>query len=294
MRSLQSAATDAVLQKATDLRKIANGDMTQCVDQKIRQNARRYKMPATFVAVIRPKKYTCAKTACYRFGEGKRCILYFHGGSYVDPPMIFHWRFLQRLAKESGATVVLPIYGRAPGHTCDETVPQMVTVYKSLGKEFGYENITVMGDSAGGGLSLAVCETLAEKNIAQPSEIILLSPWLDVDMKNPEISKYEKNDVMLTRAELMLYGTCYLGDNPRGFYMASPINNVTAALAPVYLFVGGSEMFLPDCLKFKHIADEKGAKVCLYEFPYMQHVFPLMPIPEAAEARKQIVNIIRR
>ncbi|MCM1043058.1 MAG: alpha/beta hydrolase [Corallococcus sp.] len=293
MRSLQSIAVDKILQAARDVRNKAQktDDLTR-LDEKRKQNRKKYKLPTFVSAFLHPKKYVAASTDCYEIGSGSKCVLYLHGGSYVDQPMIFHWRFLQKLARETDVTVVMPIYAKAPNKTCDTVVPQMAAIYKSLCKRFSAENMTIMGDSAGGGMVLALCQLLAQNKVKQPAVAVLMSPWLDVNTDNPEIEKYIGGDISLDVKDLRLFGGAYRGKNDKTCYLASPIYGDLRNLAPVRVFIGSCELFLPDCLKLKHLANECGADVEVYEYAFMQHVFPFMPIPEALEARKQIIGII--
>lgn len=289
MKSKQCAAIEALLRKAKPLR--THNDLQQALERKRKQNSKRYKLPKTVQLIVRPSKLTIAKTTCYKLGKGSTCVLYFHGGSYVDPPLIFHWRFLQQLVREIDVTVYLPLYGRAPQHKCSRTVLHMVRVYRALAEKWGAENIVVMGDSAGGGLALAMCEYLANKNRPQPRRVILLSPWVDVDMTG-EYSSQTETDVALNLEELKCFGKAYRRQLPVGHYLASPLFGLTDKLAETDVFVGGSELFLHDCEKLKEIADGKGVKLNLHVYDEMQHVFLMYPIPEAKEARKKVEELI--
>ncbi len=291
MKSRQCVAVESLLRKAKPLRE--HEDLHKELAKKRRQNSRKYKLPRSVKLVMHPEKVTIAKTTCYKLGSGKLCVMYLHGGSYVDPPLVFHWRFLQQLTREVPVSVVLPLYGRAPQHRCSRTVLHMVRVYMQLAEEWGAENIVVMGDSAGGGLALAMCEYLANKNKPQPRKIILMSPWVDVDMTGDYSSQFE-SDLALNLDELRYFGAAYRHELPKGYYLASPLFGLTDKLAETHVFVGGAELFLPDCEKLKKLADEKNVNMSLYKYDDMQHVFLLYPIPEAKEARKQLEEILMR
>lgn len=289
MKSKQCVAIEAVLKAARDLR-VKDFDESKAIAEKRRQNSKRYRPPRAVELIIRPQKRVIAATTCYRLGKGAKCLLYFHGGSYVDPPLIFHWRFLQVLARRAGVSVVLPLYGRAPQHKCERTVLHMARVYKEVCKRFGVENVVVMGDSAGGGLALALCEYLANKNVPQPKQIILLSPWLDVDMTGDYPN--EKDDPTLSKQELTTFGRCYRRGLPQGHYLASPLFGLSKKLAPITIYVGEAEMFLYDCIRLKEKADETGADVTLKTYADMPHVFVVYPMPDANQAKDEIVAML--
>lgn len=290
MKSIQSAFTDEILSKTKQAHIRLIGNLSKCVDTQLRNNSRSYKVPLLYSRIIKPQSFTMFDTLCYTFGEGKKCVFYLHGGSYVFQPMVFHWRFLQKLHNRTGARIVMPIYRKAPQYTCDVVVPEVAQLLQWTMEQYGAENVIVMGDSAGGGLSVAITKYCIDNNLSLPSELILFSPWLDVSMRNPDIKKNIDSDHMLYLPELMLYGTCYLGKQSRDNYMVYSVDVVDEKFPPIDVFVGSSEMLLFDCLLMKHNADKKGGRVNLFEFPYMQHVFPLMPIPEATEVFKYIAN----
>ena len=99
-------------------------------------------------------------------------IIYLHGGAYVSEIENLHIIFCDKLAEKANATVFAPIYPLAPNHTFEETYGIVESLYELLLK-FN-KPITIMGDSAGGGLSAAFCEYLAANEITQPEHLILI------------------------------------------------------------------------------------------------------------------------
>lgn len=290
MKSTQYVAIEALMRGAKAL-KLANLNPERELERKRLQNSKRYKLPRPVQLIMQPKKLSIAKTTCFKLGSGKTCVLYFHGGSYVDPPLVFHWRFLQHLVKEADVTVYLPLYGRAPQHHCSRTVLHMRKLYSELLDVYDSKDVVIMGDSAGGGLALALCENLVEKGFPVPKQAILLSPWLDVDMTG-DYTESEKADPILIVDELRYFGQCYRAQLPQGHYMASPIFGLSKKLPKLHVLVGESELFLSDCVKLKQMADDVGADVSLYTYPDMPHVFVMYPIPEAKQGREKVVELL--
>lgn len=107
-------------------------------------------------------------------------IIYLHEGAYVNEIEKLHISFCDKLAEKVNATVFAPIYPLAPNHTFEGTYEIVENIYDLLLK-FN-KPITIMGDSAGGGLAAAFCEYLATNELAEPEHLILLSPWVDVSM----------------------------------------------------------------------------------------------------------------
>lgn len=220
-------------------------------------------------------------------------ILYLHGGAYIHQPNLFHWRFVHQLTEEMPLSVTVPIYPKAPHYTYAQSYAKVLLVYRKLISDVGAENIILMGDSAGGGFALGLAQCLLEKGLPQPEQIILMSPWLDLTLSNPEIEQYVNLDPMLSAEALRADGESYAGETDLGYYMLSPINGELRGLAPLTLFVGTHEIFLPDVRKLKTLLEMIGAKFNYFEYPYMNHIFTTYPIPEAKKAIMQIIEIIQ-
>ncbi|WP_449355501.1 alpha/beta hydrolase fold domain-containing protein [Virgibacillus natechei] len=234
--------------------------------------------------------------SCYIFNfdnkPTEKQILYLHGGAYVNQPLIFHWNFLGKLAKETGATIYVPIYPKAPNHQYLESFNKVFPIYEELMSKSGADNLVFMGDSAGGGFALALAQLILEKGLPQPKQIILLSPWLDITMKNPDLCAFEKLDPMIGIHGAVEMGKSYAGDTDPNYYLLSPINGEKKGLGQISVFVGTHEVLFPDIRKFKNQAEAQGEKINYFEYPKMNHVFPVYPIPEAKKARKEIVDMI--
>lgn len=222
-----------------------------------------------------------------------RQILYLPGGGYVEQPLMWHWRFLYNLSQKLNGTITVPIYPKAPNHQYDEVFENVLPIYKDLLTKTSPENIVIMGDSAGGGLSLALSQMLLKEGLPQPGNIVLLSPWLDITLSHPEIESMKKNEPMLNLKLLIESGKTYAGDTDRSNYLLSPINGPLKELGKITLFIGTHEFFLPDARKFKKLAEQEKIDINYFEYPKMNHVFPVLPIPEAKRAMQQIVDILK-
>ncbi len=222
-----------------------------------------------------------------------RQILYLPGGGYVEQPLMWHWRFLYNLSQKLNGTITVPIYPKAPNHQYDEVFEKVLPIYRDLLTKTSPENIVIMGDSAGGGLSLALSQLLLKEGLPQPGNIVLLSPWLDITLSHPEIESMKKNEPMLNLKLLIESGKTYAGDTDRSNYLLSPINGPLKGLGKITLFIGTHEFFLPDARKFKKLAEKEKLDINYFEYPKMNHVFPVLPIPEAKRAMQQIVDILK-
>nr|WP_145402208.1 alpha/beta hydrolase [Paenibacillus xylanexedens] len=223
----------------------------------------------------------------------ERIVLYLPGGGYVEQPLTWHWHFLNHLTEQLNCTVYAAVYPKAPNYQCIDAIASVLIVYQHILKTTKPENITIMGDSAGGGLSLALAQYLQEQGLPQPKDIILLSPWLDITLSSPEVMAMIDKEPMLNWDMLVASGQLYAGELPRSHYLVSPIHGEIKNLGKISVFIGTHEFFLPDARKFKEKAARQSVHINYFEYPKMNHVFPVFPIPEAKKALKQIVDIIK-
>lgn len=224
--------------------------------------------------------------------SAQHLILYLHGGAYVNEIQMPHMIFCDKLAKEADATIFLPVYPLAPNHTYEETYTILEKLYDLMVK---FEKpITVMGDSAGGGLAAAFCEYLPSKKLPQPEHLILISPWVDVSMSG-DYDEYADADPMLGEDGLREMGKSWAGNLDTHDYRVSPLFGNTEKLGQTAIFVGTHEIFYPDILKFYGKLRDSGVDVELNVGEDMAHVYPLYPmVPESKQAFRHIVEIIRK
>ena len=234
----------------------------------------------------------------YRVGsrhmELSRVVVFFHGGSYTYEVTFYHWRLIQFLARSVPARVELPIYALAPRATATTTVPNMTDLLQRVIKDAGAENVTVMGDSAGGGMSLAVAQQLLDRGAAQPGRIVLISPWLDISVSDPRQRDIEPRGHMLGIEGLAESGRMYAGDLDLRDPRVSPLFGGLEGLAPIELFTGTDDLLNVDAHRLVDRCREVGQLVHLHEVAGMQHVYPLLPfVPEAKSAREHIARLVR-
>lgn len=229
--------------------------------------------------------------------EGKidYTILYVHGGSYLGELTQEHWDFCKKIAKDTSAAVVIPDYPLAPKYDYQDVFSMMIPFYQELIQKINIEHLIVMGDSAGGGLVLALMETMGEQSSPMPQKTILLSPWLDVTMTNPEISEIEKNDTELNRASLILAGNLYAGKEGLTSYLVNPINGPLENLKNVTIYTGTYDMLNPDAHLLVEKASKVGVNIELRETAKATHIWMLkQENPLAKQTYEDIVSLIKQ
>ena len=170
---------------------------------------------------------------------------------------------------------MVPIYPLAPAHDYDEAYSLLTDLYEGMCDRYGADSITIMGDSTGGGLAAGLAETFDHYNLDQPANLVLISPVVDLSMRNPDVHDFFDRDPMNAP-----WGLAQVGD-----LWADGDDICDPRLSPIYGDVSG----------LRNVADKlKDAKVrCdLVVGQGMNHVWPLYPIPEAKDAIEQIAQIV--
>lgn len=149
-------------------------------------------------------------------------------------------------------------------------------------------SISLAGNPSGAGLALVFSEVLAGRQLPQPGHLILISPWLDLDLKNPLISKYAPKDVMLDCLGLRTVGELWADGLGRDDYRVSPINGPLKSLSKVLMFAGIRDIMLPDVMALTKKLGKAGVEVKSMISREMYHTYPLYPTVEGQEALQQI------
>jgi acetyl esterase/lipase len=225
-------------------------------------------------------------------GKNEHAILYLHGVAHIHQISPFHWQFIDRLCEMTGAEIVVPIYPLAPAHDYDEAYSLVTDLYEGMCNRYGADAITIMGDSTGGGLAAGLAETFDRYNLEQPANLVLISPVVDLSMRNPDVHDFFDRDPMIAPWGLAQIGDLWADGDDICDPRLSPIYGDVSALRNVTIFAGTRELFYPDCVKFAEKLKDANVKCDLVVGQGMNHVWPLYPIPEAKDALEQIASIV--
>ena len=226
----------------------------------------------------------------FTFGDenAKNTIVYIHGGAYVNEINWQHFLYCLKLSRKLDAYVLAPVYPLAPLHNATETFDLITDLYETLVQN--HKNITLMGDSAGGGFVLSLAQYLKTINLPQPEHIITFSPWVDISMSNTPYDS--ENDPILGETGLKEIGKSWAGDLNIKDYKVSPLYGDNKELAKTLIFAGENEIFYKDIKKYVENLKKDDVDVKFITGEELFHIYPLFPMPEARKAFNEIRNEI--
>ena len=231
-------------------------------------------------------------TVSPRGGQSRRHALYLHGGSYVYEIAPQHWTLIADLAVRAGLTFTVPILPLAPAETASTMVPKATDLAAALVDEYGAEQVSLFGDSAGGGMALAVAQLLRDRGIPSPHATVLISPWLDVSCSDPRLVELDPRDPWLAVPGSKAAGDLYRGELRDTDPLVSPIYGSLDELGPVTVFTGTRDILNADAHRLATMAADAGLALDFHEVAGMIHNYPLLPIPEARTARQIMVQAV--
>lgn len=219
-------------------------------------------------------------------------VLYLHGGAYVTGDLDSHRNLAGRLALATGRAVVTLDYRLAPEHRFPAPVLDVRAALEDLAaRGVPVSRTALAGDSAGGGLALAVIGALVADGAPTPAAAAVFSPWTDLTLTAPSVSSRAEVDPLCSGDDLRWMGAGYLdGADPRD-PLASPRFTDPAVLAgfpPVRIDVGDLEVLLDDSVDFAGAALAAGVDVELTVWPELFHVFQAFPPEVVPEAEKSL------
>jgi monoterpene epsilon-lactone hydrolase len=226
-----------------------------------------------------------------------RVVLYFHGGGYTVGSARSHRSLGKRIALAASATLLLPDYRLAPEHVFPAAVEDAVAAYRwLLATGVRPEQIAVGGDSAGGGLALALLVSLRDAGDPLPACAVLLSPFADLECRGESFTTLATQDPIVSREMGLGMGRTYVGDREPSDPLASPVHAPLDGLPPLLIQVGSREVLLDDARAIDRKARDAGVPAELDVWPGMIHVWHLFAsaLEEGRRAIDDVASFVRK
>ena len=275
-----------------------NGSLLKIVKHRPLSKSKFWKKNNNFI--ITEKYFSSVKVVEFepKNLKNKNIILYLHGGGYVTCGPETHATLVTQLSRISGSRTVFPIYRLAPENPFPAAIEDCLSVYKDLIKEgISPKNISLIGDSAGGGLVMALLQIFNKEIIEPPSSAVLISPWTDLTLKGDSMaSRIDRDPMLMPGKEMDRIIKSYLnGEDPKN-PLVSPIFCKNFKLPPMQIHVGTEEILFDDSIRlFNTFSKNNNIKLEIWDG--MFHVFNIfckgfLGIPEARKSNMQIANFI--
>jgi len=226
--------------------------------------------------------------------DGK-IILYLHGGAYIMGNCATHRQLVSYISRACRVRAVLPEYRLAPEHPYPAAVEDALAAYRSLREQgYGAGDILVAGDSAGGGLTMALLLLLRDAGEAMPCGAVLFSPWLDLTAGGESMQTHAHRDPWFRPDDLPAIAAYYCAEEQLRAPLVSPVFAAVDGLPPVFIQVGDDEILLSDSTRLAENLESAGGRVTLEIWPGMWHVFQVFvhQMPESREAIARIAPFV--
>ena len=219
-------------------------------------------------------------------------LFYLHGGGYIGMSAATHRNLTGAFARR-GFRVFAADYRLAPEHPFPAALDDATAAWRGLQLRVAGPAYAA-GDSAGGGLTLALLMRLRDLGERRPDGACLFSPWTDLAVTGASIRTNEKRDPLLVGSEVAKVAAAYLGGADPRTPLASPLYGDFAGLPPLMFFVGDTEVLLDDTLRAAERARDAGVPVEVRVGPDMPHVWPFLNriTPEGRRAMDEAAALL--
>ncbi|TDO14516.1 acetyl esterase/lipase [Mycobacterium sp. BK086] len=214
-------------------------------------------------------------------------VVAIHGGSFIGQVSIFHWLTYTDMARDTGATVVVPLYTLAPVGNAATDIPVMADFISAQIAAHGTDNVSVEGDSAGGNIALAALQEIVKRGDAQPHRLLLLAPALDLSdsFDNPvddPLLGNGRNSQILTWA----------GDLDPADPLVSPIYGSLAGLPPTTVYTSSRDLLTQQALRLRDKAITENVDFTFVLREGQFHDWTIFALPDSYRERPGIYQAL--
>jgi epsilon-lactone hydrolase len=208
--------------------------------------------------------------------DESRVLMFFHGGGYCSGSILSHRRMVTEAGRQGALRTLAVAYRLAPEHPFPAAFEDALTAWRFLRRQgIAAEHIAVGGDSAGGGLSLALTMKLRDDKQPLPACLWLVSPWTDLTMSGSSLISKDPDDPLIHKGYLEGLAAAYLGSADPRDPRVSPLFGNLEGLPPMLIQVGSAETLLDDAVRLAAAAGVADTSVTLQIWPHMIHAWPL-------------------
>ena len=229
--------------------------------------------------------------------DARRTLLYLHGGGYILGSIETHRAMVSKLCRFAGVRGLIVDYRLAPEHPFPAAIEDAEEAYDFLIAEgVSPDDMLLAGDSAGGGLSLALMQNLRAHDKAQPKAVALMSPWTDMTMSGKSITTHYDRDPMIDAEKMPLAIDWYGPNQDKKNPLISPVFADMTGFPPMFVQVGTEEVLFDDSTRLVDNAKQAKVDAELQIWQDMPHVHQIAHafVPEAKAALRDIAGFFNR
>lgn len=219
-----------------------------------------------------------------------RILLYIHGGSFLEEAISYQLEFAMKIALNTNSTLVVPRYSLIPDGNYKIMYNFIDKVYEKIFTEV--DDINFLGDSSGGGFILAYAMYLRDKKLMLPKNLLMLSPWVDLSMDNPELLESIKYDNMSGLEGNRYCGRLWANGEDIRDSKISPLFGKFKNLPKITIATGSFDILKPDCIKLANKLEESHVEYNYIEYKNQGHDFGCYPTKEGKMLIEDFSNII--
>jgi monoterpene epsilon-lactone hydrolase len=208
--------------------------------------------------------------------DPSKVLLFFHGGGYCSGSIVSHRGMVTEAGRAARARTLAVGYRLAPEHPFPAAIEDARSAYRFLlDQGIAPSRIVIGGDSAGGGLTLALMTSVRDAREPLPACAWLVSPWVDLQMTGASLAEKAVTDPLISKSYLEELASAYLAGADPANPLVSPLNADLAGLPPLLVQVGSAETLLDDAVRIARRAGAADVRVNLEIWPHMIHAWHL-------------------
>lgn len=223
-------------------------------------------------------------------------VLHFHGGGYLIGSAKGSLEYASRLAAAVDGICYTVDYRLAPEHPYPAAIDDALCAYRVLlAKGIAPSSILLSGESAGGGLAIALAIALRTAGDPLPAGILSVAPFSDLTLSGPSVRKFNGDDPAANKDLLTFMGASYFQGHEPTDPLVSPLFGDLANLPPLFLTATQGEALLDDTTRLAEKAEEAGVDVTLKLVEDSVHVYTIFPfLPETQSTMAEVAEWARR
>lgn len=212
-------------------------------------------------------------------------VVYIHGGGFIYGSVNSHAALVSHIALAINRKVLVIDYHLAPEFPFPAGLNECVNVIETFCKQQPATAFGIMGDSAGGNIAIATQLQLKANNAPIQQYSVVISPWADLECKNPSYSKNKNTDGILSQGYLQICARMYAGERSLSDGLVSPVNADLTGLPPALIMYGSAEILMDDSIHLYQQFGKAGIFSECIAFEGEQHVWPFNDITTAASKK---------